>query len=185
MMVNLLSRISLSLLVSLLVVVLAGCSSTSTNDGSHTSRVELYDSVASMAEDSSAVVVGTVSGQRTVADIDQTTHFTLSTITVTSTPKSDGSVAEGSTVIVRQIGSVEQPAPTPLLEIGTTYLLYLTPSGLSGELASQFYITGGNAGLYQAKGSVDQQTEEQIFIQVEKEEGENLPSELTPGQAVK
>ena len=180
-----LSKISDTLFVGALVTALTGCSSLiSRSDGdAHASRVKLYDSVASMAQDSSAVLVGTVSSQEVATDIDPTTHFTLSTITVTNTPKSDGSITEGSTVTVRQIGSAEQPAPTTLMEVGGTYLLYLTPSGLTGELASQFYITGANAGLYQATGDVEAQSVQQIFAQVEKQEGENLPRELTPEQA--
>lgn len=178
-------KISVTLFLGALVTALTGCGSlNSSNDGdAHASRVKLYDSVASMAQDSSAVLIGTVSSQEVAADIDPATHFTLSTVTVTNTPKSDGSIAEGSTVTVRQIGSAEQPASTTLMEVGNTYLLYLTPSGLSGELASQFYITGANAGLYQATGDVATQSTQQIFTQVEKQEGENLPRELTSEQA--
>lgn len=53
--------------------------------------------------------------------------------------------------MVRQTGSVAQSAPTELLTEGEEYLLYLTPSNLPGELASQYYVTGLSAGIYQKK----------------------------------
>lgn len=171
--------------ISASVVAATGCSPTSVSvdgqgdsrGGTSASRVELYGSVADLAEDSSIVLVGTVSTQQVATDIDPTTPFTLSTLTVMDIAKPNGSFTEGSTVIVRQIGADSRPTATTLMETGRTYLVYLTPSGLAGELASQFYITGGNAGLYQATDKVN------VFAQVQQEEGDTLPGELNLQQA--
>ena len=41
-----------------------------------------------------------------------------------------------------------------MLEDGQTALLYLTPTGLDGELASQYYPVGVTAGVYVLDGDV-------------------------------
>lgn len=91
-----------------------------------------------------------------------------------------GPLAPGDRIVVRQIGSEEQPAPTPLFTVGGTYLLYLTPSGLEGELASQFYFTGANAGIYEAADAGNARRGTPAgFVQADPEEGESLPSSVT------
>lgn len=85
-------------------------------------------------------------------DVENEGDFTLPTLTVVEAPKSDASHATGTSVVVRQIRSSATPGPADLLTPGKTYLLYLTPSGLSEDLASHFYVTGGAAGLYEAVG---------------------------------
>ena len=181
---------SLLLAAALLPIGLSGCSMTTEQgrDGeAHSSRVKLYPSVKSMAEDSSTVVVGTVTEQRVAADIDQTTDFTISTVEVSTVQKAKDPIVRGDKLIVRQVGSQKQPEPGPLMAVGTTYLLYLTPSGLEGELSAQFYITGANAGLYQAVAA-ERQTSyaaNDVFKQVEKQDGEDLPAELTLSESTK
>lgn len=163
-------------------LALVACSAGVETSGSHGSRVEFYNSVEALTADSSVVVVGTVVEQRSVTDIDPETPFTISTIEVVSSEKGDGAA---SPLEVRQLGSSEESGPAPLLESGETYLLFLTPSGLDGDLASQFYVTGGNAGIYVAPQSAARSTEgatATTFEQVEAEEGDELPAQLNPGE---
>lgn len=75
-------------------------------------------------------------------------HFTLSTLELQGTPAKGEGLEPSDKVSVRLLGSADQAGPAPLLKVGGIYLLYLTPSGLDGELASQFNVTGGTAGLY-------------------------------------
>ncbi len=84
-------------------------------------------------------------------------EFTLNTFHVNSALKSDGHAVQGATVIVRQTGGPDTGAtpPTPLFTVGTTYLLFLTPSGLKAQLDTQYYVTGGNAGAYQKNLAAD------------------------------
>lgn len=186
-------KIARILPVGAVVCLLAACTTTTSADnpqregGADGSRVRIYSSAAEMASDSVAVVVGTVADTDTVDDIDATTDFTVSNFNVNKVLKGD--LAEGSSITVRQLGSEEQMAPATLLEPGTTYLLYLTASGLGGNLASQYYVTGGNAGLYSAAStaakarSADASTSQQ-FTQLDPEEGEDLPQSITPTSAL-
>jgi hypothetical protein len=161
-------------------VSLTGCSSSHAEG----SRVELYDSVPDLAADSSIVVSGTVQQQKTATDIPGSDEFTLSTVVIDATAKTDSDHPSGSSVVVRQHGNRDTEGPGPLLEQGKTYLLYLTPSGLDGDLASQFYVTGGTAGIYETQqnaaarsaGGVAEDTE---FTKAPSDEGDKLPAELT------
>lgn len=179
------------LLVAVLPLGISGCSMNTEQGrdegGAHSSRVKLYPSVKSMADDSSAVVVGTVTEQRVAADIDETTEFTISTVEVSEVQKSKDSISRGDKLIVRQVGSQKQAAPGPLMAVGATYLLYLTPSGLEGELREHFYITGANAGLYQAASAERRASyaSNDVFKQVEKQDGEDLPAEITLSESTK
>lgn len=169
-------------------VALAGCTAgLSTDQGGHGTRVELYSSVEALAEDSSLVLVGTVTSQRVVADIDEMTDFTISSVEVGEVTKSEVVLDSGTTIEVRQLGSDNQTGPAPLLASGGTYLLYLTPSGLEGDLAAQFYVTGGSAGLYKASDSAGRSAggaSSATFTQVQAEEGEALPSDLALDDAL-
>lgn len=159
-------------------LALAGCSSGSETSGSDGSRVKLYSSVAELAADSVVVVSGTVTAQRTAADIDPVTPFTISTISVTSVVKGAG-LATGAVIEVRQMGSAKQVGPAPLMTVGSGYLVYLTASGLAGSLASQYYVTGGTAGLYAASPSGASARSSNSFSRVDSGEGDQLPSSVT------
>lgn len=176
------------LLSTAVVAGLSGCSSSE----AHGSRAQLYSSVDALASDSSIVVAGTVTEQHTARDVANEGDFTLSTVTVVEAPKSDAAHAPGTSVVVRQIGSSGQPGPAELLSPGKTYLLYLTPSGLSGDLASQFYVTGGTAGLYEAAGvpktnqrsATTAVTDGTTFTHTDSDEGDSLPSTIVLPDAV-
>ena len=173
------------------VMTLSGCAAgfdaSPTNseqhaEDAHLTRAQLYSDVDALTADSAAIVVGTVTEQRVAADIDDATDFTISSFEITKTLKSDGMTRPGAVVDVRQVGSEEQAPPTDLLTPGATYLLYLTASGLDGDLASHYYVTGANAGIYKALDDKQRSTSfeqgDLRFVQVEGTEGEPLPTEL-------
>ena len=150
------------------------------------SRVKMYDSVKAITDDSDLVVVGTVADQKVVQDIDDETDFTLSTVKVITTKKGD---AGDETDIVRQTGSTKNQTAGAMMKTGSTYLLFLVHSGLSGDLASQYYVTGADAGIYlapataKAKAQTGTATEQDIsgetFNRVNSDSGDNLPATLT------
>ena len=82
-------------------------------------------------------------------DIDGLTPFSVFNVAVSEVLKGD--VAVGDTVVMRQTGGEGDPG---VLEDGQTALLYLTPTGLDGELASQYYPVGVTAGVYVLDGDV-------------------------------
>ena len=164
----------------------AQTSGNATTSKGEISRVKMYDSVKAITDDSDLVVVGTVADQKVVQDIDDETDFTLSTVKVITTKKGD---AGDETVIVRQTGSTKNQTAGAMMKTGSTYLLFLVHSGLSGDLASQYYVTGADAGIYlapataKAKAQTGTATEQDIsgetFNRVNSDSGDNLPATLT------
>jgi hypothetical protein len=133
-----------------LLMLQVGCAPSSVTDEG--SRAVLYDSIDGLASDSTAIVIGTVTSQRTDGDT------TISTLEVMSSPASPQlgatapdaePVSVGDTVAVRQ-----DPASRPLLEEGNDYALWLTPTMLDGDAANEFFITGSNAGMYLVDGDI-------------------------------
>ena len=164
----------------------AQTSGNATTSKGEISRVKMYDSVKAITDDSDLVVVGTVADQKVVQDIDNETDFTLSTVKVITTKKGD---AGDETVVVRQTGSTKNQTAGAMMETGSTYLLFLVHSGLAGDLASQYYVTGADAGIYlapataKAKAQTGTATEQDIsgetFNRVNSDSGDNLPATLT------
>ncbi|MGW9113562.1 hypothetical protein [Microbacterium sp. NPDC055683] len=146
--------------------------------------MQLYESVQALADDSVVVAVVHVISQESANDIeeDKTAEFTLSTVVIDKVVKSDGPTV-GSEIIVRQDGGTQQASPTELVKVGDTYLLYLTASGLEGDLASQYYVTGANAGIYAASQDTAGRGTSQVFEQVVAETGEDLPAQITLEEA--
>jgi hypothetical protein len=144
--------------------------------------------VASLAGDSSIVLAGTVQDQEIASDMPGGGEFTLSTVGISATAKTDANHPDGSTVVVRQHGTAGDPGPGSLLTEGRTYLLYLTPSGMDGDLASQFSVTGGTAGIYakhrSAVRSPTTVVESTEFTGTSSDEGDHLPAQLTLGDAL-
>lgn len=173
-------------IVSLAVITSAalftGCSSTTGPAQSGPSRVRFYSSVSELAGDSAVVIAGVVTAQRTATDINPETELTISTVTVSAVPKGQSLVA-GSTVEVRQFGSAKQEGPAPLLVVRSGYLLYLTGSGLKGELANQYYVTGSDAGLYAATSPDSLTRSSGSFRQMQANQGDHLPATITLGGA--
>lgn len=173
-----------------LLMSVTGCGSVSGEEdhtagsSAHGTRAQLYSGLDAMAADSSVVVVGVVGDQRVTADIDDVTDFTISSFEVSEVLKSDGVVDPGATIDVRQLG--DEVVPVELLSPGSVYLLYLTASGLEGELASHYYVTGANAGIYQAVAAQSRggAAADDEFVQVQPTEGEPLPEELSLPEAL-
>lgn len=113
------------------------------------SRVKLYETLDDLAADSSLIVIGTAEAVEVTHDIDGLTPFSVFNVAVSEVLKGD--VAVGDTVVMRQTGGEGDPG---VLEDGQTALLYLTPTGLDGELASQYYPVGVTAGVYVLDGDV-------------------------------
>lgn len=158
------------------VTVLAGCAGSESGG----SRVHLYHSIHELAAESAAIVEGEVTSQRTASDLKNSSAvFTISTVTVTAAPKGSG-LSAGSTVEVRQEGDSTHVGPAPFLKNGSSYLLYLTPSGLPGPLATQYYVTGGTAGIYEAEATSHTGTSAEspanAFTHVPADEGDTLPA---------
>lgn len=157
--------------VALLLLLSAGCATVTT--GGEESRVRLYDSVSEMAEDSALVVTARVLETKTVQDIDAYTDFTLSTVEVLESNEAKA----GDLLTVRQFGSDEQEPIVPLLVTGQDYLLFLTNSGLKGDLASHYYVTGSSAGIYQLPDAtkIGRSGHDPSAQQVAPTDGEDLP----------
>ncbi|MFS0731893.1 hypothetical protein ABC304_07790 [Microbacterium sp. 1P10UB] len=164
-----LGRVGLAAVIASLLIVQSGCAG-SASEGAG-SRAELYDSIDGLASDSTAIVIGTVTDQSTDGGA------TVSSLEVAIAPASPQlgatapdaeAVKVGDTVAVRQ-----DPASRPLLETGRTYVLWLTPTMLDGAAATQFFITGSNAGMYILDGAVARR--------VAMETGDTLPETITVG----
>ena len=165
---------------------LTACSSGPESSGSDGSRVKFYSSVSDLAADSTIAITRTVEEQHTATDLDDpVASFTISTVTVVAAPKG-ASLAPQAAIEVRQIGSVKQvgPAPAPSLTVGTAYLLYLTASGLSGALASQYYVTGSDAGLYEAPSPAIAANGRTSFTQMKTDRGDRFPPAITLNNAL-
>jgi hypothetical protein len=142
--------------------VLVGCSQASSG-----SRATLYNSLDSLAADSSVLVVGNVLTQSVEGDT------TVSSVEVVNTPTNPQvgaklgdppmPVAVGETVVVRQDAG-------PVLQRSEEYLLFLTPTMLPGDAARQYFITGAVAGLYVRHGDE--------FIRGVTDSGDDLPATI-------
>ncbi|MBF4618636.1 hypothetical protein ITJ44_11185 [Clavibacter sp. VKM Ac-2873] len=158
--------------------------------GSHThgSRHTLYASLSALADDSVEVVTGTVVAQREVADLGPSAPATVSTVRVTSVAKTARGVAAGNEIEVRQIGTAAQPGPAAMLASGSTYLLYLRPSRLPGDAATQWFVTGGSAGIFaapdQGTGADAASGPSATFARVDHEQGDVLPERVAADHAL-
>lgn len=161
----------LALITAALICALTGCGSSSS-----ASRATLYESIDDLAGDSTAIVIGTVTGQRENDDA------IISAFEVSNTPTNaqlganvegaDSTLVAGDTVEIRQMNSRSaSSAAAALLESDQEYLLFLTPSMLAGDAATQFSVTGAEAGLYIRDG--DQ------FRRVMTDTGDTLPQTIT------
>ncbi|MBT1166514.1 hypothetical protein [Bifidobacterium simiarum] len=143
-------------------------------------RAHVYSSLSEMFDDSDLVIQGTVLSQHSTFDIDETTPFTIAEVSVTKVHKGTPSSAER--IAVRQTGSSEGSLP---LHIGDHYVLFLTESGLSGDKAKQYYITGATAGAYQLRQGQWRQNDESHstgsadYHRIDMDSGDDLPSDIS------
>lgn len=146
-----------------LIVALTACTG-----GSSGSRHTLYDGIDELAADSSAIVVGSVSAQRTEGD------QTVSSIVVEGS-STNPHLAENldggpSTIEPDDVIDVRQMSSDPLLTPGAEYALFLTPTMLPGDAASQYFVTGAVAGIYVRDGDT--------FHRVAVDSGDTLPETI-------
>lgn len=176
-----------------ILVLLTGCATQSSSFVAG-SRAELYDSLEELVQDSSAIVVARVLDQAVATDIDDM-PFTLSSVEIQHAlnptglgPASPGgndvvALSQGDNVIVRQIGDGASASEATFLDVGATYLLFLTTSGLPGELASHFYVVGVTAGIYEPVAGAQAQSSTEIdemeFRHVGEMSPDRLPSNFT------
>lgn len=156
-------RVVAAMLASLVAASLAGCTTSSSG-----SRHKLYDRTDALVLDSTDIVVGTVQGSGVDGDA------TVATVEVENTPTNPslGSNvdADAGTIEVGDVIEVRQQIDEKLAT-GTQYLLYLTPTMLSGDAADQYYITGAEAGMYARDGDV--------FRRVVRDSGDTLPETIS------
>lgn len=194
------------LIGALITAMLSGCSSpyaledvrsSSSNEeptysnsiGDSYSRTKLYDSIDALASDSAAIIVGTIRQSSIVQDIPHVTmDFTIHDVLVLDVIR--GSIQAGDSIIVRQMGSVNWNSEIgTILDEGETVLLFLERSGLDGELASHFYVTGATAGIYRLDPmdavQMTDMTPGQLsktdlhFIRMDADSGDLIPGNLT------
>lgn len=144
--------------------------------GGSASRVKMYASLDELIADSGAVVVGTVRAQdqgpdgTTVSSIVVERSFSPAGLGSTSL-EPPVTVADGATVRVRTFQSAVTSLPSAPLTQGSSYLLFLSPTGLPDAGDDEFFVTGVVAGIYSADGD--------RYLRAS-QDGDRLPPELTP-----
>lgn len=166
-------------------MALTSCGQPEQQNSMEGSRSTIYKSVDELGDDSSAAITGEVVDQKFETD-SYGNAVTLSRFLVDKVadlPKEDGAgartLAPAKIVTIRQLGD-ESFAETlsPLLEVGETYMLFLTPSGLPGSDARQYFITGNTAGYYKLTDNAALRASEPGYEKVG-DEGDTLPVVLT------
>jgi len=148
---------------------------------SDVSRARLYNGLAEISGDSNLVVTGTVLKEEIVTDVVKDAPVLKSTFEIKTVLA--GAVPGGkSTVVVRMYTGSFNQDKSNVLKVGSDYLLFLTDSGLNGNQASQYYVTGYEAGAYVADSTTDGVTTYKRLI---KTEGDVLPATLTEADVAK
>ena len=183
---NVLARSGVALTLSFAVVFCSACSGSLEESGSQggeeteeetlatgnaISRVKPYGSLEEISADSDLVVLGTVESQECVYDIDDVTAFVVAEVQIAEVI--DGEAEEGATIEVRQTATLEES----MLEDGETYLFYLVESGLDGDLADQYYVTGSTAGIYISVDDLARSADDSagFYERVDLDSGDDLP----------
>lgn len=170
--------------IAAVMLLLSGCGP------NESSRAKMYDSEQQLAKDSTVIVVGNVDGQTTLEQGDDGhTKFTVSSVIVAEKIKGGGDADIGKTIQVRQTGVEDGSQHDPILQDDVTYLLYLSPSGLSGDAAAQYYVTGATAGMYMADTNhliPDRRAiDTLVFKRVDAQSGDKLPEHIQTSQISK
>lgn len=179
------------------VLVLAGCSSSTTgaSTGMGASRVELYESLPDLLEDTSLVVAGIaatratddgVTGPTGAMEVPASTTTTIDITEIVSQAGDDttafSSLSSNMTLAVRQFGTPDMfETPAPLMEPGQEYLLFLVPTGERNVKEPTYYVVGGSAGMYEkmsAAASRDSNVSLDSFMPMSTD-GDTLPEHLS------
>lgn len=164
--------------LAIAALLLTGC----TQASGEPSRAKLYDSIFELSADSSLVVVGKVSDQN-VADGSPAPQ-TISTIEVferfspeglgRDLPKEAPPASDSLTLHIRQPGTTDMDfLPAPILKKGESYLLFLAPTMLEGDVGDDFFITGGQPGFFTVEGD--------SFTRVVTDTDDKLPRKISEG----
>ena len=144
-------------------------------------RVQSFQNIGELIDSSNLVVTGTVVKEEIVTDAVKDAPVLESTFEIKTVLA--GAVPGGkSTVVVRMYTSTSNQDKSNVLKVGSDYMLFLTDSGLKGDLASQYYVTGYEAGAYVADSTTDGVTTYKRLI---KTEGDVLPATLTEADVAK
>lgn len=155
--------------------LLVGCGGSRGTNGSSGSRVQIYESLDAMVDDSDLVLVGTAGDQRVVSDGEGSAMTsTLTGLTIEDVVRADDATSAGSTATVRQVTTAKgwtSSEPESPLRPGERYLLFLNHSGLPGEASADLFPVGVVAGIYRADGDA--------FTRIAPDSGDDLPMTLT------
>jgi hypothetical protein len=142
-------------------------------------RGYFYESLDELAGDSDLIVTGlaTSNEERREAN-DPSLDWTITTVKIASTIKSESGDLTGTSIVVRQTGSKARPIMGwPILVEDTTYLLALQESKGPDALPSEYFISGGSTGLFEA--SDDSRDGAPVFKAVARDSGDDLPEAVT------
>jgi len=131
------------------VLFLTGCSPANENTLTEVSRVRSFNSAEELRASSDLIVVGKVVDQKIVNDLAPESPITVSTFAVQGVTLGTPT----KTLRVRQFQVVVDGQESYLLEIGKSYLLYLTSTGLKGAMGRDYYVTGVDSGIYEENGT--------------------------------
>lgn len=158
------------------LALLVGCA----QSGMSGSRHALYTSVDEIGADSS--VIATVEVTHTEDLKGEDVPMSVATAVVAEPLVVEGigeaipggaiTLEPGDRLEIKQLGwSSMDETPAPLLHPGRIYLLFLTPTRIEGDAENAFFITGGDAGIYEA-------ADNGAFVHVGTESGDTLPREI-------
>ena len=105
--------------------------------------------------------------------------WTLTTAEVDSTIAPVADDLTGTTSVVRQSGSAARPIRDwPLLVEDDSYLLALKKSDGPGAGPTEYFVTGGPAGVYEATDDVRDGAP--VFEAISSDSGDDLPGDVVP-----
>ena len=147
-------RLFAALTVSFLILSSACPDVKTESSGNAASEATLFTSISELSKASAAVVEVTVlPDSKTVAADSAGTSGLMSTVsTVTVDSAIAGSVKQGGTILIRQLGIASDTGGdvTPILSVGKQYILFVAPFtfGAGTPPTGQFVITG-DQGAYE------------------------------------
>lgn len=182
------SIVSLAVAGPLVGSGLVACASSPEPDqsgtGIHGTRSKEYAGMKDLASDSTAVVIGKVQSQETLVE-DMPHTLSIFEIREPLQPHALAAALKRSkldttslkTVAVRQLGTPEMSeTPAPIFkQDGTVYMIFIRPSELPGDAAGQFYVTGGDAGIFTAGPDGN-------FAHKKGEVNDNIPAKISKNE---
>ena len=171
------------LLLAVGASVLTGCSGAGAPDSESRGvpdRARFYGSLDELVGQSDVVVTGVATSQVEEGQPDDPgLTWTLTTVEVDATLTAGADDLTGTTVVVRQTGSADRPiSGWPVLAEDDRYLLALSKSAGPGAGATEYFVTGGPAGVYEATDGVRDGAP--VFEAMSSDPGDDLPGDVVP-----